>query len=117
MNILYLVGGLILLFLLGYPYCLLVNANHEKGATKIMGQALAGLFTLVMVLIIIFYQTGLAKMPGFQFRPNKPPMRMMRGMSGYVTGMMLEDEKAIDEFINTLKADPELYKKLKSKLQ
>jgi len=117
MNILYLVGGLVLFILLGYPYFLLVKANHEKGATKIMGQALAGLFTLVLALIVIFYQTGLAQMPNFQFRPNKPPMRMMRGMSGYVTGMMLEDEKAIDEFINALKTNPELYKKLKSKLE
>jgi len=37
-------------------------------------------------------------------------------MSGYVTGMMLEDEKAMDEFITVLKSNPELYKKFKEKL-
>ncbi len=41
----------------------------------------------------------------------------MRGMSGYVTGMMTEDEKTIDEFINALKANPELYRKFKERLK
>ncbi len=42
---------------------------------------------------------------------------MVRGMSGYVTGMMAEDDKAIDEFISILKTNPELLAKFKQKLE
>jgi len=38
-------------------------------------------------------------------------------MSGNVTGVRTEDEKAIDEFINALKANPELYGKFKERLK
>jgi hypothetical protein len=42
---------------------------------------------------------------------------MQRGMVGYVTGMMVEDEKTIDQFINSLKATPEFYSKFKEKMK
>jgi len=116
MNILYLVGALLLLVILGYPYFLLAVANRQQGATRVMGQALAGLFVFALLLLIIFYQTGIAQMPSFQFMPQRSTTRMVRGMSGYVTGMMIEDEKAMDEFITVLKSNPELYKKFKEKL-
>lgn len=41
----------------------------------------------------------------------------MRGMSGYVVGMMTEDERTIDEFVNALKTHPELYEKVKERLK
>lgn len=117
MNLIYLIGFLLLLVILGYPYFILVVANREKGPTRIIGQALSGLFVLVLLAIIILYQTGVAQMPSFRFMPERPTTRMMRGMSGYVSGMMMDDERAIDEFVNTLKANPELYKKFKEKLK
>ncbi len=115
MNILYLVGALLLLVLLGYPYFLLVKANQEKGAMRIIGRVMAGLFTLVLVVLIVLYQTGAVQPP--RFMPERPSTRIMRGMSGYVTGMMLEDERVIDEFINSLKTNPELYDKVKARLK
>lgn len=41
----------------------------------------------------------------------------MRGVSGYLTGMRAEDERAIDEFVNALKANPELYGKLRQRIK
>jgi hypothetical protein len=116
MNILYVLGALLLLVVLGYPYIILVVANKQQGATKRMGQVLAGLFVLTLVLLILLYQTGIAQMPGFRLMGDRPTTRMVQGMSGYVTGMMLEDEQAMDEFISTLKAKPELYDRFKKKL-
>lgn len=115
MNILYLLGALLVLIVLGYAYFLLAAANKEKGATKVAGQVLAGLLVLILVLLFVFYKTGIAEMPSFM--PERPSARMMRGMSGYVTGMMVDDERAIDEFINTLEANPELYSKFKDRLK
>jgi uncharacterized membrane protein required for colicin V production len=117
MNILYLVGALLLLVILGYPYFLLVIANREKGVTRIMGQVLSCLFTLMLLSSILLYVTGIAQMPKFRFMRDRPSTRMMRGMSGYITGSMIEDERAIDEFINVLKANPKLYERFKEKLK
>ncbi|MBE3088648.1 MAG: hypothetical protein IMZ41_00030 [Actinobacteria bacterium] len=55
-------------------------------------------------------------MPGFRFMGERATPRMQRGMSGYVTGMMLEDEEAIDEFISILKSNPQLFDNFKQKL-
>jgi hypothetical protein len=56
-------------------------------------------------------------MPAFSFMGERASPRMIRGMSGYVTGTMLEDDKAIDEFINILKTNPQLLNKFKQKLE
>ncbi len=117
MNLFYLIGALLLLLILGYPYFVLVVANRQQGITRQLGQILAGLFVLVLVLLIIFAQTGIARMPDFRFRADRAHPRIQRGMSGYVTGMMLEDEKAMDEFINILKTHPQLFAKFKQKLE
>lgn len=117
MNILYLVAALLLLIILGYPYVIFVVANREQGiATRRMGQGLSGLFVLVLLLLILLYQTGIAQMPGFRLMGERATPRMQRGMSGYVTGLMLEDEKTIDEFITMLKTSPQLLDKFKQKL-
>jgi hypothetical protein len=106
----------LLLVILGYPYVILVIANRQQGVTRRLGQGLAGLFVLVLVLLILLYQTGIAQMPGFRLMGLRATPRMQRGMSGYVTGMMVEDEKAIDEFISILKTNPQLFDKFKQKL-
>lgn len=115
MNILYLLGALILLLVLGYAYFILVKANREKGAIKIIGQVLSGLLILMLLLLIIFYKTGIAGMPSFM--AERPSMRMMQGMSGYTIGMMTDDPQALDEFVGILKTKPELYNQLKEKLR
>ncbi len=117
MNILYLVGILLLLVILGYPYFLWVASNKEAGAARIIGRALSGLFVLVLLLLVLLYQAGIVQMPRLGFMPERPTTRMMRGMSGYVVGMMTEDEKTIDEFISILKTNPGLYEKFKEKLK
>lgn len=116
MNILYLVGALLLLVILGYPYVILVIANRQQGVTRRLGQGLAGLFALVLVLLIFLYQTGIVQIPRFRLTGERATPRMQRGMSGYVTGMMVEDEKVIDEFISVLKTNPQLFDKFKKKL-
>ena len=116
MNILYLIGALLFLIILGYPYVILVIANKQQGITRRIGQGLSGLFVLVLVLLIILYQTGIVQMPGYRLMGERATPRMQRGMSGYVTGMMLEDEKVIDEFISILKSNPQLFDNFKQKL-
>ena len=49
--------------------------------------------------------------------PERPSTRITRGMSAYVTGMMIEDERAIDDFISNLKQEPDLYAKFLEKLK
>lgn len=93
MNALYLVGALLLLVILGYPYLILVVANKQAGATRAVGRTISGPFVLVLLLLIILYQTGVIQMPGFRFGSGRPSTRIMRGMSGYVVGMMTEDER------------------------
>lgn len=117
MNILYLIGALILLIVLGYPYVILVVANKQTGATKTVGRAISGLFVLVLVLLIVLYQTGVLQVPRIGFSTQRPTTRIMRGMSGYVVGMMTEDERAVDEFVKALKANPDLYEKVKERLK
>lgn len=117
MNILYLIGALLVLIVLGYPYFLLVMANREKGATRVIGWVMSGSFVVVFVLLVLSYQLGIVTLPDLQFMPERPSTRIVRGMSGYVTGMMLEDEKAIDEFIDSLKTKPELFEKVREKLR
>jgi hypothetical protein len=116
MNILYLIGALLFLIILGYPYVILVIANKQQGITRRIGQGLSGFFVLVLVLLILLYQTGIVQMPGVRLMGERATPRMQRGMSGYVTGMMLEDEKAIDEFISILKSNPQLFDNFKQKL-
>ncbi len=41
----------------------------------------------------------------------------VQGMAGYMTGMMVEDPQAIDEFISELKSKPELYEQVKLKIE
>lgn len=41
----------------------------------------------------------------------------MQGMSGYVIGMMTDDPKTFDEFVNILKTKPESYNQLKEQLK
>lgn len=115
MSIIYLVGALVFLVILGYLYLVFVTANRERGVTRIAGQTLSGLLVLVLALMILLYQTGIASLPSFM--PERPTTRIMRGMSAYVTGMMLEDEKAIDEFVGILKANPALLEKFQAKLK
>lgn len=114
MNILYFVGALLLLLVFGYAYFLLVAANREKGITRVVGQVLSALLVLVVLLLILLYKTGIAEL---SFMPERPTTRIMRGMSGYVTGMMTEDERAIDEFIAALKASPGLYERFQERLK
>ncbi len=116
MNILYLVGPLLLLVILGYPYLMLVLATKQQGATRRMGQGIAILFVIVLLLLIILYATGIARMPAFSFMGERASPRMIRDMSGYVTGTMLEDDRAIDEFTSGLKTNPQLLDKFKEKL-
>ena len=66
MNILYFIGALVILIVLGYPYFLLVAADREKGATRLAGQAMAGLFVLILVLVFFFYRAGIAQLPEFR---------------------------------------------------
>ena len=115
MNILYLLGVLIMLIVLGFAYFLYTRATKEKGATKITGEVLAVLLVVVLIALIILYKTGAVGMPTFM--PERPSTRMMQGMSGYVTGMMVDDPQAIDEFITILKTNPQLYEKFKDKIK
>ena len=115
MNILYLLGALLMVIILGYAYFIFIKANKEKGATKITGFTLSGLLVVLLLLLIILYKTGIVGKP--EFMPERPSMRMMQGMSGYVAGMMSDDPKAIDEFINIVKTKPELYNQLKEKFK
>jgi hypothetical protein len=115
MNILYLLGALLMVIILGYAYFLFVKAAREKGAVKITGFTLSGLLVVLLILLIILYKTGAIGMP--EFMPEKPSMRMMQGMSGYTIGMMSDDPKAIDEFITILETKPELYSQLKERLK
>ena len=117
MNALYLIGAFIFLIVLSYSYFIFAVANKQRGVSKIIGQALSGLFVLLLLLSIISYATGVAQKPRFRFMSERPTARMQRGMVGYVTGMMVEDEKTIDQFINSLKATPELYSKFKEKMK
>ncbi len=117
MNTLYLVGSLIILIALGYPYFLLVFANNDEGVTRIVGYVLSALFTLVLILAIVFYGPGIAKMPELKYLRDKPTHGMTHGMVGYVAGMMVDDESTIDEFINAIKTNPELYRKFKQKIE
>lgn len=114
-NLFYFLGALLVLAILGYAYLILVRANKEKGVTRIAGQVLSGLMVLVLLLLVVFYKTGVLEMP--RFMPERPTARIMRGMSGYVVGMMVDDERTIDEFINSLQTNPELYDKFKEKLK
>ena len=116
MNISYLAGGLLLLVILGYPYLILVVANKQQGTTRRMGQGIAILFVIILISLIVLYATGIAQMPTFRFMGERASPRMVRGMSGYVTGTMLEDDKAVDEFIGILKTNPQLLDKFKQKL-
>ncbi|MGC8765607.1 MAG: hypothetical protein ACP5QT_06950 [Brevinematia bacterium] len=119
MNALYLIGILILLILFGYPYLLLIKANKEKGFIKISGFILSATFVLVLFLLIILWQFGVVRMPNWRenMMPQRATPRMMHGWSEYMTGMMLENEEAIDAFIEALKSKPELYEKFKKKLK
>ncbi len=117
MNILYLIGALLLLIILGYPYFLLVISNRETGATRAIGRIISGLFVAVLLLLIVLYQAGIVQAPSVRFMPERPSTRMIRGASGYVVGMMSDDERVVDEFIRALKADPELYKKFKERIK
>jgi hypothetical protein len=115
MNILYILGALVIIIVLGYAYSLFVKANKEKGPTKITGYSLSGLLVALIIALIVLYKTGAIGMP--EFMPERPSARMMQGMSGYVTGMMIDDPQTIDEFINALKTKPELYEQVKEKMQ
>ncbi len=116
---LYLLGTLILLILLGYPYLLLIQANKEKGVIRIIGFVLSAIFTLVLFLLVILWQFRTIRMPNWRenIMPRKATPRMMRGWSGYISGMMLENEETIDAFIEVLKSKPKLYEKFKNKLK
>ncbi len=117
MNLLYFLGTLLLPGILGYPYAILVVASKQEGAIRLVGFGLAGLFVLVLVLAIVFYRLGIAKMPALRSMAGRASTRMRRGMSGYMTGMMTEDEKAIDDLIDALKANPQLFESFKRKIQ
>jgi|GEM_PF-1637218 len=117
MSIFLLAFILLALILLGYPYFLLVIAGRERGATRVIGQAISSVFALVLVLLILLSGSGVARMPRLRFMSERPTTRMMKGMAGYFTGMMLEDEKGMDEFIKSLRANPELYDRFKQKLK
>ncbi len=117
MNILYPVGALLLLFVLGYPYLILVVAAKQQGALRRTGQGLAVLFVVVLILLIVLYATGIARMPRFRFMGERASPRMVRGMSGCVTGAMLEDDRAIDEFVDVLKSNPQLLEKIRQRLE
>lgn len=111
MNSLYLIGILLLLLLFGYPYILLVYANREKGFIRISGFVLSSVFVLVILLLIVLGQFGIIRMPNLRENMilSRATPRMMRGWSGYMTDMMLENEETIDAFIDSLKSKPELY--------
>jgi uncharacterized membrane protein (DUF373 family) len=115
MNILYILGALLMVIILGYAYFIFVKAKNEKGATKITGFTLSGLVVVLLVLLIVLYKTGAIGMP--EFMPERPSMRMMQGMSAYTIGMMSDDPKTIDEFIAILETKPELYNQLKDELK
>lgn len=115
MNILYLLGALLMVIILGYAYLIFTKATKEKGATKITGFILSGLLVVLLFLLIVLYKTGAVGIP--RLMGEKPSMRMMQGMSGYTIGMMSDDPKAIEEFVNVLKTKPELYNQLKEKLK
>lgn len=104
-----------MLIILGYAYIIFVKAKMEKGATKITGLTISGLLVILLVLLIVLYETGTIGMP--RFMPERPSTRMMQGMSGYVVGMMIDDPQAIDEFIKALETKPDLYNKLKERLK
>jgi hypothetical protein len=117
MNVLYLLGILLLLVLLCVPYVILVVANKQQGATRRIGQGLAAVFVVVLILSIVLGATGIAATPTFTLMGEHASPRMVRGMSGYLTGAMLEDNQAIDDFIAVLKANPQLLEKFKQRLQ
>lgn len=119
MNTLYLIGSIVLLVLLGYPYLLLILANKEKGFIRVTGFVLSAAFVLLLFLLILLGQLGLLKTPNIRegIMPNRATPRMMHGWSGYIKGMMLEDEKTIDVFIESLRSDPKLYQKFKEKIE
>jgi hypothetical protein len=95
MNLLYLIGILLLLCILGYPYAILVIASKQEGVIRLLGLGLAGLFVLVLLLAIVLYRTGIAKMQPFISKAGRVTTRMRRGMSGYMMGMMLEDDPGV----------------------
>ncbi len=49
--------------------------------------------------------------------PRQATPRMMHGWSGYLAGMMLENEETIALFIEELKAKPGLYEKFKNNIK
>ena len=117
MNALYLVGSLIVLIALGYPYILLVFANNDQGITRIVGYILSALFTSMLILTITFYGLGIGKMRDFRSILDKTTHGIRHGMIGYVTGMMVDDESSINAFIIAIKTNPELYHKFKQKME
>ena len=58
MDILYLVGALVFLVILGYAYFILLAASREKGIRRRIGQILTGLFVAILVLFAILFQSG-----------------------------------------------------------
>ena len=116
MSVLFLLGGLLLLVLLCVPYLILVVANKQQGATRRIGQGLAGLFVVVLILAFVLVAAGSATTPTVTFMGAHASPRMVRGMSGYLTGAMLEDSQAIDEFVAMLKTNPQLLEEFKQKL-
>jgi len=117
MNVLYLLGALLVLVLLCVPYVILVVANLQQGVTRRIGQGLAGVFVVVLILGIVLGATGVATTPTFTLMGEHASPRMVRGISGYLTGAMLEDNQAIDDFIAILKANPQLFEKFRQRLQ
>ena len=53
MNALYLIGAFIFLIVLSYSYFIFAVANKQREVSKIIGQALSGLFVLLLLLSII----------------------------------------------------------------
>jgi hypothetical protein len=115
MNLLYILGALVIVIILGYAYLLFVRATREKGTMKFTGYALSGLLVALIIAMIVLYKTGAIGMP--EFMPERPSARMMQGMSGYVVGMMVDDPQGIDEFISALKTKPELFEEVKVRMQ
>jgi hypothetical protein len=116
MSVLFLLGAVLLLVLLCVPYLMLVVANNQEGGIRRIGQGLAGLFVVVLTLAFVLGAAGSATTPTISFMGAHASPRMVRGISGYLTGAMLEDSQAIDEFVAMLKMNPQLLEEFKQKL-